>query len=140
MRISARNQIAGTIKSVEAGAVNAVVTLCRGNQNPIKADITMAAVEDLGLEAGKEAVAIIKATNVMIATSKLPNLSARNQIEGKLVKVEKGAVNGSVALEDEDGVMITGSITNAAIDELGLVEGGTAVAVIKATDVMIGVE
>ena len=77
MKISARNQIKGTVKSVKEGAVNAVVVICRGNHNPIKADITMEAVKELGLEEGKEAYAVIKATNVMFATSKLAGLSWR---------------------------------------------------------------
>ena len=140
MKISARNQIKGTVKTIREGAVNAVVVICRGNHNPIKADITMEAVRELGLAEGKEAYAVIKATNVMFATEKLAGLSARNQIEGTVVKVAEGAVNGHVTIEDEDGVKICGSITNEAIDNLGLKEGGTAVAVIKATDVMVAVD
>ncbi|MBR2790969.1 MAG: TOBE domain-containing protein [Eggerthellaceae bacterium] len=140
MKISARNQIKGTVKTVREGAVNAVVVICRGNHNPIKADITMESVKELGLEEGKECYAVIKATNVMFATEKLPCLSARNQIEGTVVKVVEGAVNGHVTIEDADGVRISGSITNEAIEDLGLVEGGKAVAIIKATDVLVGVE
>ena len=140
MKISARNQIKGTVKCVKEGAVNAVVVICRGNHNPIKADITMEAVKELELAEGKEVYAVIKATNVMFATEKLPQLSARNQIEGTIVKVEEGAVNGRVTIEDADGVRISGTITNEAIEELGFVEGGKAVAIVKATDVLVGVE
>ena len=63
-----------------------------------------------------------------------------NQIEGTVVKVQEGAVNGHVTIEDADGVRISGSITNEAIEDLGLVEGGKAVAIIKATEVPVGVE
>ena len=140
VKISARNIVKGTVKTVSEGAVNAVVTICRGNHNPIKANITMEAVKDLGLEAGKECYAVIKATNVMFATAKIPNISARNQIEGTIVKVEEGAVNGHVTIEDPDGVRISGSITNAAIEDLELAEGKTAVAIIKSTDVMVAVD
>ena len=140
MKISARNQIEGTVKSVAEGAVNAVVTICRGNHNPIKADITMESVKDLGLEAGKKCYAIIKATNVMFATEKLPQLSARNQIEGTITEVNEGAVNGHVTIEDEQGVKICGGITNQAIEDLGLKVGGTAVAIVKATDVIVGID
>ena len=140
MKISARNQIKGTVKTVDEGAVNAVVTICRGNHNPIKADITMESVKGLGLEEGKECYAVIKATDVMFATSKLPQLSARNQIEGKIVEVSEGAVNGHVTIEDEHGVKVSGSITNQAIEDLGLEVGGEAVAIIKATSVMVAVD
>ena len=140
MKISARNQIKGTVKSVREGAVNAVVVICRGNHNPIKADITMESVKSLGLEEGKECYAVVKASSVMFATQKIEGISARNQIEGKVVKVVEGAVNGHVTIEDADGVQVSGSITNEAIEDLGLKEGGKAVAIVKATDVMVAVD
>ena len=140
MKISARNQIKGTVKAVKEGAVNAVVVISRGNHNGLKADITMDSVKALGLEEGKECYAVIKATNVMFATSKIEGISARNQIEGTIVKVVEGAVNGHVTIEDADGVQVSGSITNESIQDLGFKEGGKAVAIIKATDVMVAVD
>ena len=139
MKISARNQLKGVIANVQEGAVNGVVTIDLG-QNTIKADITMESIKELGLEAGKEAVAIIKATNVMFATAKIAGISARNQLVGKIVSVKEGAVNGHVAIELPDGNRVSGSITNAAIQDLGLAEGQEAVAIVKATDVIVGVE
>lgn len=140
MKISARNQIKGTVKTIKEGAVNAVVVICRGNHNPIKADITMDAVKELGLEEGKECYAVIKATNVMFATQKIEGISARNQIEGTVTAVKEGAVNGHVTIEDEYDVKVSGSITNESIEALGLKEGAKAVAIIKATDVMVAVD
>ena len=140
MRISARNQIKGKVKSVREGAVNAVVVICRGNHNGLKADITMESVKSLGLEEGKECYAVIKATNVMFATQKIEGISARNQIEGTVVAIEEGAVNGHVTIEDADGVKISGSITNESIEALELEVGKKAVAIIKATDVMVAVD
>ena len=67
-------------------------------------------------------------------------ISARNQLPGTVLSVQKGAVNGLVTIEVAPGVVITSSITNAAIDELGLTQGARAVAVIKASSVMVGVE
>ena len=139
MKISARNQLKGTISNVQEGAVNGVVAIDLG-ENTIKADITMESIKELGLAAGVEAVAIIKATNVMFATAKISGISARNQLAGKIVSVKEGAVNGHVALELPDGNVVSGSITNAAIEDLGLAEGKDAVAIIKATDVIVGVE
>lgn len=71
-KISVRNQIECTVKEVKEGAVNAVVAICRGNHNPIKADTTMESVKRLELAEGKECYAVIKATNVMLATKKDP--------------------------------------------------------------------
>lgn len=67
-------------------------------------------------------------------------LSARNQIKGKILEVKKGATTAHVRVEIAPGQVITASITNEAVDELGLKPGGAAIVVIKASDVMIGVE
>ena len=64
-------------------------------------------------------------------------LSARNQIKGKVVDVQKGQTTGHVRIDIGSGVTITSSITNEAIDELALKVGDDAIAVIKASDVMV---
>ena len=66
-------------------------------------------------------------------------LSARNQIKGKIIEVKKGATTAHVRVEIAPGQVITSSITNEAVDELGLTVGEAAIVVIKASDVMIGV-
>ena len=66
-------------------------------------------------------------------------LSARNQLKGTVENVTEGAVNGHVTLELADGARLTSSVTNEAIDELALAEGSPAVAIVKATDVMLAV-
>jgi len=65
-------------------------------------------------------------------------ISARNQIKGKVVAVQKGHTTGHVQIDIGHGVVIMASITNEAIDELGLKTGDDAFAVIKASDVMVG--
>lgn len=64
-------------------------------------------------------------------------LSARNQIKGKVVGVQKGQTTGHVRIEIGNGVVVTSSITNEAIDDLALAVGDDAIAVIKASDVMV---
>lgn len=66
-------------------------------------------------------------------------LSARNVLPGTVVEIVKGAVTSHVRL-DIGGTVVTASITNEAVAELGLTVGQKASAVVKATDVMIGVE
>jgi molybdopterin-binding protein len=65
-------------------------------------------------------------------------LSARNQLKGKIVDVVKGATTSHVRIDIGGGVIVTSSITNEAVAELGLKQGDEAWAVIKASDVMIG--
>ena len=65
-------------------------------------------------------------------------LSARNQLSGKLVTVVKGQTTAHIRVDIGGGKIVTSSITNDAVDELGLQEGDDVTVVIKASDVMIG--
>ncbi len=65
-------------------------------------------------------------------------LSARNILSGKVLEVKKCATTAHVRLELPGGAAITASITNEAVDELGLRAGDQAYAVVKASDVMVG--
>jgi len=67
-------------------------------------------------------------------------LSARNKLKGKIVEVKKGATTTHVRIDIGGGAIITSSITNEAADELKLANGQTAYAVVKASDVMVGVD
>jgi molybdopterin-binding protein len=64
-------------------------------------------------------------------------LSARNQITGVIRAVRKGQTTAHVQIDIGNGITITSSITNEAVDELGLKVGDQAIAVIKASDVMV---
>ncbi len=66
-------------------------------------------------------------------------ISARNQIEGTITAVHPGATTSHVTIEVSATVTITASITNEAVAELGLKPGMKAFAVIKASDVMVGI-
>lgn len=137
MKLSARNQLPGKVTAVNEGAVNAIVTL-DVNGTSITGTISMAAVKDLGLAAGKEAVAVIKATEVMVGLGQM-RLSARNQLPGKVTAIQEGAVNSIVTMSVCGGHTVTATISIAAVKDLGLTVGCDAVAVIKATSVMFGV-
>jgi len=67
-------------------------------------------------------------------------LSARNQLKGTVIAIEKGTVNSTVRIDVGNGAVITSMITNAAVADLGLTEGATAYAVVKASDVMVAVD
>jgi len=66
-------------------------------------------------------------------------LSARNQIKGTVVEVTKGATTSHVRV-DIGGNVMTSSITNEAVDDLGIKVGGKVIVVVKASDVMIAVD
>jgi len=67
-------------------------------------------------------------------------ISARNQLQGTVKKITEGPINDEVVLEIAPGVEITAVITKNAAKSLGLYEGSEAVALVKASNVMLGVE
>ena len=139
MKLSARNQFAGTVARVSEGAVNGIVTI-NVNGTPVSATISMTSIRELGLEPGKKAYAVIKATEVMVGLGEHLTLSARNQFPGTVTSVQKGAVNSIVKLSVLGGNTISATISNAAVEELELAEGVKALAVVKATSVMVGID
>lgn len=66
MKLSARNQLKGKIVEIKEGAVNGIVIIDIGGGNKISSTISMTSIKELGLEVGKEAYAVIKATSVMV--------------------------------------------------------------------------
>jgi len=66
-------------------------------------------------------------------------ISARNVLKGVILEIHKGATTSHVRL-DVNGAVVTASITNEAVDELGLAKGKPAYAVIKASDVMVAID
>ena len=67
-------------------------------------------------------------------------LSARNVLTGKVVAITRGATTAHVKIEVGDETVVTASITNEAVEALGLEVGKEAAAIIKATDVMIAID
>ena len=137
MKISARNQFKGIVTNINEGAVNAIVSI-EANGEVISSTISINAVKELGLKKGDAAYAIIKATEVMIATE-LPKISARNKFHGVIKGIQSGSVNDIVTLETKSGV-VSSTISKNAVEELELSVGKEAYAIIKATSVMVGIE
>ena len=67
-------------------------------------------------------------------------ISARNQIKGTVVDVKKGATTSHIRVDIGGGQIVTSSITNEAVDDLGIKVGGKVIVVVKASDVMIAVD
>jgi molybdate transport system regulatory protein len=140
MKISARNVLAGEVKGVTKGAVNAEVSLALQGGELITAIITNSSVDSLELAAGKKAFAIVKASEVMIGKGlDGAKLSARNILAGDVVQVTAGAVNSEVVVRLPGGTEVVASITKASVEALGLSVGDKVSAVVKASNVMIGV-
>ena len=66
MKLSARNQLKGKVEAIQEGAVNGIVVIDIGGGNKISSTISMAAIKELNLKVGSDAIAVIKATSVMV--------------------------------------------------------------------------
>jgi molybdate transport system regulatory protein len=140
MNVSARNVFKGKITALVDGAVNAEVELTMPGGDKIVAIVTEGSVKSLGLAVGKEAVAYVKAPWVMLLAGPANvKFSARNQLAGKVSKLQKGAVNTEVAVTLPGGTTVFAVVTNEAVMELGLKEGSEASALIKASHVVLGI-
>ena len=140
MKISARNVLEGKVHEVTKGAVNAEVVLALQGGETVTAIITNSSVETLGLGKGKAASAIVKASEVMIGKELGgAKVSARNVLKGTIAGVQDGAVNSEVSVRLAGGTEIVASITKESVKRLELKSGDSVSAIVKASNVMIGV-
>jgi len=140
MKISARNVWLGNVAQIEKGAVNSVVTVSLKGQDTIVSVITDNSVQRLELEPGSEVLAIVKAPSVMLALDvDRKKISARNILEGTINRIVSGVVNDEVIIDLAGGNTVTSILTSASVKRLGLKEGMSVAAVIKASDVLLAV-
>src|SRR5579872_4133488 len=121
MKTSARNALRGVVERVELGAVNAEVALRVADDLTITAVVTRGGVEELGLAPGREAIALIKSSFVILAAGEVDvRTSARNCLRGVVARREDGAINSEIVLELAPGKTLTATITRESADALGL--------------------
>jgi molybdate transport system regulatory protein len=138
-RTSARNQLSGRVVAIHKGAVNDTIELELPGGERVVATLTSESTQDLGLEIGTDAIALIKASSVLVG---LPDdrmrLSARNQFAGTVTQVTLGAVNADVRIRLAGGSVMTAIVTVESASSLGLEEGVAVVAIVKASSVILG--
>jgi molybdate transport system regulatory protein len=138
MKTTARNQLAGIVKSFEIGPVSAQVSIALKSGDEVTATLTSAAAQRLKLKKGKEALALIKASAIVLVTDFAGwQLSARNQLAGTVSRIERGAVSSLVVLTLPGGTLLTASVTNEGVEALDLQVGTAATAVFKAYSVIV---
>ena len=136
MSLSIRNQIPGTVASVTPGEVMATVrTRLTGGQD-ITSAVTLEAVKELGLAQGSSVRAMVKSTDVALATGPVAGLSIRNQIPGTVADIATGGAMATVKVTI-DGGELTAAITKDAVVDLALTTGTPVVALVKSTEVSL---
>lgn len=140
MKISARNLFRGKIEAVKTGAVNSEVDVVLSGGHKVVAIVTNDSAKSLNLVVGQEAVALVKASSVLVMTDDSGiRLSARNLLTGTVKSLTLGPVNAEVTIALSGGGEVHATITHGAVDELGLKQGSAATAVFKASAVILGV-
>lgn len=141
MLTSARNVFPVTVTAVHGGAVNDEIVLNMDGGQEVVASITQASTKRLGLAAGKKALALIKASFVILleeADDWL--LSTRNQFTGTVKAVRPGAVNTEVDMELPGGQTLCAIVTVASAEKLKLAPGSRVTAAVKASSVILAVQ
>ncbi|MPV59175.1 molybdenum-dependent transcriptional regulator [Burkholderia sp. HI2761] len=142
MKTSARNQLFGKVAAIVRGTVNDEVTLALPGGQSVVAVLTHESAEALGLREGASACALVKASWVVLAVDDGgPDLkvSARNQLCGSVEAVAAGALNSEVTLALDGGGTLTAVVTNDSVDALQLDAGRRAIALFKASSVILAV-
>lgn len=139
MKTSARNQFVGTVSRVQEGTVNAEVELTLAGDQKIVAMITRESMKKLDLQPGKQAVALVKASSIILAAeSEDVMFSARNHLAGTVTQLHKGDVMAEVIVSIANGGTVSATITNESAESLGLSPGSPVSAMFKASSVILG--
>ncbi|MEU2269366.1 TOBE domain-containing protein [Streptomyces olindensis] len=136
MSLSIRNQLPGVVTAVTPGEVMATVRVRLTGGQDLTAAITREAAEDLRLAPGTAVRALVKSTEISLATAPVEGLSIRNRLPGTVQDVTSGDAMTSVHVTVEDGAL-TAAITKDAADDLALSPGTPVVALIKSTEVAL---
>jgi molybdate transport system regulatory protein len=140
LKASARNQFFGKVTEISADSINAEVIIALKDGETIVATITKKAVEALAIKKDSEVIALIKAPEIILVTEFANyRLSARNQLQGTVSRIQKGSVNAEIIVELKGGDSIAATITNESLETLALAEGSSATAIFKAGAVILGV-
>ncbi|MEW2544945.1 TOBE domain-containing protein [Streptomyces sp. NPDC047002] len=139
MSLSIRNQLSGTVASVEAGQAMAVVRVRLDGGQDLTAAITADAVRELGIAAGTPVRALVKSTEVALATGQVGAVSIRNRLPGTVTGVTAGGAMADVRVAVA-GAELAAAVTRDAVADLALAEGSEVVALIKSTEVSLAVD
>ncbi|MGW3418037.1 TOBE domain-containing protein [Streptomyces phaeochromogenes] len=136
MSLSIRNQLPGTVTAVTPGEAMATVKVRLDGGQELTAAITLDAVKELGLAEGSAVRALVKSTEISLATGSVDGLSIRNRLPGTVTDIATGGAMASVKVS-VDGGDLTSAITKDAVTDLGLGTGTAVTALIKSTEVSL---
>lgn len=140
MKISARNQLPGTVTALREGSVNTEIDVELVGGAMLVAQVTLPSVAQLGLAVGAQVVALVKSSWVVLGVGESePRISTRNRLRATVTAIVPGSVNSEVGLRLAGGELMVATVTNESVSGLGLAEGCTAWALFKASSVILAV-
>lgn len=134
---SAHNQFRGTVIELTPGAVNTEVILDIGADQHLVAMISCDSVTTLGLAVGKESIAIVSESSIILSRETAMATSARNRLLGTVARITPGAVNSDIALDIGQSKTLNAVITNTSLSDLMITEGDALLALFKAPSVIL---
>ncbi|TAK59762.1 TOBE domain-containing protein [Methylobacter sp.] len=140
VKTSARNQLFGSIVEIQAGAVNAEVSVKLKGGEQVIATVTLASLSGLGLQVGADAVLLINSADITLTTdSDLNRFSARNRLSGSVIRVQQDEVNAEVIALLPGGETLVSMITQQSAQSLALMPGMQVSAMFKSNAPVLGV-
>ena len=138
MKTSSRNAYVGKITDITLGGLNDEVELELATGEKIYGQLAHASAERLGLSVGKEAMALVKATEILLVNDNDDyEVCCRNQFTGKVLKLVRGFVNGEVILQTPSGFELSATVSLEGLNRLRVERGATVTAAFKSSNVII---
>lgn len=137
LKTSARNQFSGPITGLRDGGVDYEVRIRLDERTELLAVITKASAETLQLGIGKEVLAFVKSSSVLLSTETDIHLTARNKLWGEVSEIHRGSVNDEVTLQLSSGRTVTAVVSHDSCQQMELEVGKPACALFKASSVIL---
>jgi len=137
LRTSARNHFAGPVTGLHEGEVSFEVNLRLDAENELSAMISREGAENLGLAIGREVLARVNASSVILMTDPTIRTTARNRLWGEVSRIDIGPVNSDVTITLPGGRTVSALITRESVANLDLTVGKMACALFKAPSVIL---
>lgn len=140
-RTSIRNQLLGTVIEIKPRMYQGEVTLKLKGGDTLLAILTLDSIKKLGLTEGSEAHILIRARHlILVRTGSKLKFSTDNSLCGKVVDLHYARLSGEVVLEIKGGDLIKATVSQEAIDDLGIKVGDILCGVFKATSVILATD
>ena len=135
-----RNKFIGMVTEIKRRGISSDIELTTDGKYKIHSNISNDSLNRLRIKKGSKAIAIIKASSVLVSGSNGMEFSAENKFCGKVIAVIRCRITTDITIELESGNNVGSTVTNENYAEMNLKKGDRACAFFKASDVIIGIK